>query len=78
MIGSGLLLLLILLNAWVSDNAYITFSTVFNFTQGHGPLYNIGERGQTFTNPWWMLLVSLFYRITDEAYLRVLEPENAE
>ena len=60
--------LLLLRNAWVSDDAYITFRTVFNFTHGHGPSYNLDERVQNFTNPLWMLLMSLFYLVTGEAY----------
>ena len=63
-----LLFLVVLANAWVSDDAYITFRTVFNFTEGYGPVYNVGERVQTYTNPLWMLVMSVFYLLTDEAY----------
>ena len=62
------LFLVVLANAWVSDDAYITFRTVFNFTEGYGPVYNVGERVQTYTNPLWMLVMSVAYLITDEAY----------
>jgi arabinofuranosyltransferase len=62
------LLGVVLLNAWVCDDAYITFRTCFNLTHGHGPVYNVGERVQTFTNPLWMLLFSGVYTITGEAF----------
>ncbi|HEX2901362.1 MAG TPA: hypothetical protein VHS96_16730, partial [Bacteroidia bacterium] len=62
------LFFVVLLNAWVSDDAYITFRTCFNLTQGHGPVYNLAERVQTFTNPLWMLLFACVYAFTGEAY----------
>ena len=58
----------ILRNAWVSDDAYISFRTVFNFTEGYGLRYNLDERVQSFTNPAWLFLVSIFYFFTGEAY----------
>ena len=45
--------------AWVSDDAYITFRSIENFIHGYGPIFNIGERVQTFTHPLWFLLQSL-------------------
>ncbi|MFN8395517.1 MAG: hypothetical protein U0176_12820 [Bacteroidia bacterium] len=62
------LVAVVLLNAWVSDDAYITFRTCYNLTHGYGPVFNVGERVQTFTNPLWMLLVSAVYLFTGEAY----------
>jgi len=49
---------LIIRIAWVSDDAYITFRSIENFIHGYGPIYNIGERVQTFTHPLWFLLQS--------------------
>jgi arabinofuranosyltransferase len=54
--------------AWVSDDAYISFRTIDNFVNGHGLRWNIDERVQGFTNPLWVLLLSLPYAITDEIY----------
>ena len=69
-LGVALLFLIyvVVRNAWVCDDAYITFRTVFNFAEGYGPVYNIDERVQTFTNPLWMLLVSIVYLVSDEVY----------
>jgi len=44
--------------AWVSDDAYITFRSIENFIHGYGPVFNIGERVQTFTHPLWFLMQS--------------------
>ncbi len=48
-------------NAWVGDDAYITVRTIENFLSGYGPTHNIAERVQTFTHPLWMLLQSGIY-----------------
>lgn len=72
LLAIGVLLTVVFLNAWVSDDAYITFRTVFNFTEGFGPVYNVGERVQTFTNPLWMLVMSGAYLFTGEAYFTSL------
>jgi arabinofuranosyltransferase len=45
--------------AWVTDDAFITFRSVINFVNGYGPVYNIGERVQSFTHPLWFFLLSL-------------------
>lgn len=55
-------------NAWVCDDSYITFRTVDNFTHGFGLTWNVTERVQAFTHPLWMLLLSLVYLFTSEIY----------
>ncbi len=47
--------------AWVSDDAYITFRSVENFIHGYGPVYNVGERVQTYTHPLWFGLLAVVY-----------------
>ena len=44
--------------AWVGDDAHITFRSMENFLHGHGPVFNVGERVQTFTHPLWFLVQS--------------------
>ncbi len=61
-------LFVIVKNAWIGDDAYITFRTVDNFVNGYGLTWNVAERVQSFTNPLWVLLVSAFYAVTGEAY----------
>jgi arabinofuranosyltransferase len=60
--------IVVLITAWLSDDAYITFRTVDNFKNGHGLTWNIGERVQTYTHPLWMFLHSGLYLFSNEFY----------
>jgi len=72
--GTALLLLLVgyaatlLFDAWLSDDAYITFRVVDNVIHGFGPVYNVGERVQAYTNPLMMLVMSALSSVTREVY----------
>jgi len=55
-------------NAWLCDDAYITFRTVDNFVNGYGLTWNTAERVQAYSNPLWMFLLSLLYFFTREIY----------
>ena len=55
-------------NAWVVDDAYITFRSVDNWIAGRGLTWNPGERVQVFTHPLWMLLVAAAYAVTREFF----------
>ena len=65
------------MNAWLGDDAFITFRTAQNLAEGFGLRWNPGERVQTYTHPLWMLLVSLCFRITGEFYFTVLALQAA-
>jgi arabinofuranosyltransferase len=65
-IALGIFALVVLRNAWLAEDAFITFRTVDNFIHGHGLRWNIAERVQTYTHPLWMLLISALYFITRE------------
>ena len=54
---------LLIRTAWISDDAYITFRVVENFTSGYGLVFNIGERVQAYTHPLWLFLLSAPYTI---------------
>lgn len=41
------------------DDAYISYRYAENFVNGHGLVYNIGERVEGYTNLLWTLLVAL-------------------
>ncbi len=47
---------LVIRTSWVSDDGFITFRSLENFLHGYGPVFNVGERVQTFTHPLWFLL----------------------
>ncbi|MDP2983397.1 MAG: hypothetical protein Q8O92_08715 [Candidatus Latescibacter sp.] len=49
------------MNAYICDDAFISFRTVDNFINGYGLRWNTIERVQTYTNPLWILLMSVFY-----------------
>lgn len=68
--GAALLLFtaIIVANAWVIDDAYITFRTIDNFLNGYGLRWNVDERVQTFTHPLWLLLISSVSFVTREFF----------
>ncbi len=68
----GLLFIVLLRTAWMSDDAYITLRTVDNFVHGHGLRWNIDERVQAFTHPLWMFIESALYFVTREAFCTVI------
>lgn len=63
---------ILLTNAWMVDDAYITLRTIDNFVNGHGLTWNVSERVQTWTHALWMLLVSAVYAVTREAFFTVI------
>jgi arabinofuranosyltransferase len=71
-VTAGVLLLVfacvVLQNAWVCDDAFITWRTIDHFVGGRGPVYNVGERVQAYTHPLWMFLLAALHVITREAW----------
>ncbi|MGC9469738.1 MAG: hypothetical protein ACP5HS_14170, partial [Anaerolineae bacterium] len=65
-------LALVVANAWLCDDAYITFRTVDNVVNGYGLTWNVAERVQVYTHPLWMLLMSGFYALTGEIFFTSL------
>ena len=68
----ALLMTLVVRNAWVTEDAYITLRTIDHWLQGFGLRWNIGERVQAYTHPLWMLLVTLPYVVVRDAYAAAL------
>jgi arabinofuranosyltransferase len=66
LLTTAVLLVRIASEAWVSEDALITFRTIDNFVNGYGLRWNIDERVQVFTHPLWMLLNAGAYAITRE------------
>jgi len=48
---------------FVCDDAFISFRYAKNFVEGHGLVYNIGEKVEGYSNFLWTLLLSLFMKI---------------
>jgi arabinofuranosyltransferase len=61
-----------LANAWIGDDAYITFRVVDNFIHGYGLTFNPDERVQAYTHPLWMLLLSAVYVLTSNLFYTTL------
>ncbi len=40
---------------WLSDDSFIDLRVVRNILTGHGPVFNPGERVETYTNPLWVV-----------------------
>lgn len=56
-------------NAWLGDDGFITMRVVDNFLNGYGLVWNVGERVQVFTSPLWMFMLTLIYAVTREPYV---------
>ena len=70
LLTAGLLLLacVLVLSAWLCDDAYITFRTIENLVTGHGARWNVIERVQSYTHPLWMLILAGLRAMTGEIY----------
>ncbi len=60
--------IIVIRNAWICDDAYITFRTIANFLHGDGLRFNLAERVQTYTHPLWMFLLSIIIFFTRNSY----------
>jgi arabinofuranosyltransferase len=59
--GKGILILVVVFavwvlvqNAWIGDDGFITMRVIENLVAGYGPNFNVGERVQVYTHPLWM------------------------
>ncbi len=50
---------------FIQDDAYISYRFVANFLNGHGLVYNIGERVEGFTNFGWVIFMALWGSLGD-------------
>ncbi len=44
---------------WACEDAYITFRYIDNWINGHGLVYNVGDRVEGFTHPLWLFLIAI-------------------
>lgn len=66
-----------LANAWLGDDAYITFRVIWNLLHGYGAVFNPGERVQAYTHPLWMLAMSAAHAVTREFFFTALAASYA-
>jgi arabinofuranosyltransferase len=67
-IAAVLFSIIYIANCWIGDDAFITFRVSENLINGYGPRWNVAERVQVFTNPFWMFLMAGVAAITGEFY----------
>lgn len=63
---------LVVKDAWVCDDAYITFRHVDHLWRGHGLQWNVGERVQASTHPLWLLALAALQPLTGEPFWSAL------
>jgi arabinofuranosyltransferase len=64
--------LILVRNAWLCEDAYITYRVVDNLTHGYGPRWNTLERVQVYTHPLWMLLLSALRFVSRDMYFSAI------
>ena len=68
----GFTAVLLLLSAWLHDDAYISFRVIDNFLNGYGLTWNPGERVQVYTHPLWLFLNAGLVALTGNFYFTSL------
>lgn len=58
----------LLVNAWIAEDAYITYRVIDNALHGYGLRWNVDERVQVYTHPLWMLLNLAAMALTQEEF----------
>jgi arabinofuranosyltransferase len=43
---------------WVQEDAFIDFRIIGNLLAGHGPVFNVGERVEAYSDPLWLFLLA--------------------
>lgn len=59
-------------NAWVTDDAYITFRSIEQVFSGRGPIWNPHERVQVYTHPLWFLLLTLLRGFSPDVFMNAV------
>ena len=58
--------------SYINDDILLTIRTVLNFINGHGPVFNLGERVQAYTHPLWFFILSGVIYITQEIFYTLI------
>lgn len=66
------LAIVLIFEAWLHEDAFITLRTVTNFVNNYGLTWNVVERVQVYSHPLWMFLLSFGYFLTREAFFTTL------
>lgn len=49
---------------WVQEDAFIDFRIIGNLLAGHGPVFNVGERVEAYSDPLWVFTLVGLHEIT--------------
>ncbi|MEE8474585.1 MAG: hypothetical protein V3T01_04500 [Myxococcota bacterium] len=60
--------LVLVRNAWMADDAFITLRSIDQFLRGQGLGFNFGERVQAYTHPLWLWVLMPAYSVSREAF----------
>jgi arabinofuranosyltransferase len=74
LLSAAVLLIAVLRNGWLSDDAFITIRSVDHLLSGHGWGINPGVRVQAYTSPLWALLCIPFFWLTRDPYAALMLP----
>ena len=44
---------------WTTDDGFINYRIVHLLVQGHGPVFNVGERVEAYTSPLWIAVLAI-------------------
>lgn len=55
-------------NFWIAEDSYLTYRVAYLINNGYGPVFSVIDRTQTFSNPLWLLLITVL--------INVLKPET--
>jgi arabinofuranosyltransferase len=48
---------------WVQEDAFINFRIIGNLLAGHGPVFNVGERVEAYTDPLWVFVLAILHTV---------------
>ncbi len=48
---------------WVQEDAFINFRIIGNLLAGHGPVFNVGERVEAYTDPLWVFVLAVLHTV---------------
>ena len=49
---------------WVQDDAFINFRIITNLLAGNGPVFNVGERVEVYSDPLWLFVLAVLHEVT--------------
>ena len=61
-----------IVHRWVTDDAFIDVRVIGNIVAGHGPVFNVGERVEVYTDPLWVLMLTLVHLVLPVVPIEVL------